>query len=649
MGFAALALALALVGGATPAKALTQAEVNAIIQVLGLTGSQATLLQGLVTGGGSAGSCSFTGDLTMGSRGADVTCLQNYLTGTGHFTFSGGATGYFGSITKAAVAAWQAANGVSPAAGYFGSISRAKYSSMAGPTPTTPTTPTTPPAGITTPGIEGTLTVSKNPSPSSGITIREGETKVAVLGLEIEAKNSDLAVQRVKLNIGTTTTTYTKIFSRVYLMDGSTVVAQSDLNSSTVFKEGSNYFVQITGFSWIVPKNTKRILTVAMDMMATIKAADQHTWTLTLPVDGVRALDGANIDQKSPSTAFSNDVTTAASLTDSANLIISLNSASPVIREVVASQGTTEDEYDKMDAAIFDLKAEKDSIKIVDMHVQVLKSVTVGASTATATTAYLYDGSTLVGSAAISSSAVAGGMDALFDDIDYVVPKDTTKPLTVKLDIRDAQGNPAIFEIWASSTGITAESSTGGTITKTGSTTGERVTVRNTGAEFTLLSKTIEKSATASQNNVSTSTAKATFTLRIKAVGADVMFGTVASTSPLVGTTTISANGGSGRFDLYQNSVATSSLAASSTDYTTPASGVVTAGLTESWTLSEGNSIDLPVSFTVEGRHVSGALFPTGSYTVGLESIRWVGPAGSSTSNFMAGKSSWRTAGVTLP
>ncbi len=84
-----------------------------------------------------AGKCSFTRDLTVGVRGDDVTCLQNYLTGTGHFTYAGGATGYFGSVTKSAVSAWQAANAVSPTAGYFGSKSQAKYNSMvvAGPAP----------------------------------------------------------------------------------------------------------------------------------------------------------------------------------------------------------------------------------------------------------------------------------------------------------------------------------------------------------------------------------------------------------------------------------------------------------------------------------------------------------------------------------
>ena len=76
----------------------------------------------------TADKCSFTRSLTVGSRGDDVTCLQNYLKGAGHLSVN--ATGYFGSLTKAAAASWQSANGVAPAVGYFGPISRAKYDSL---------------------------------------------------------------------------------------------------------------------------------------------------------------------------------------------------------------------------------------------------------------------------------------------------------------------------------------------------------------------------------------------------------------------------------------------------------------------------------------------------------------------------------------
>ena len=116
---------------AAPAKAATVEELQA--QIAALMAQISSL-----SGGSSApaAGCTFTRALTTGSTGADVTCLQNYLIGAGH-AISAGATGYFGSQTAAAVAAWQTANGVTPAAGYFGSVSQAKYNALMAATPST--------------------------------------------------------------------------------------------------------------------------------------------------------------------------------------------------------------------------------------------------------------------------------------------------------------------------------------------------------------------------------------------------------------------------------------------------------------------------------------------------------------------------------
>jgi len=138
--------------------ALLQAQIATLqAQLLALAGA---------TSGGSSAQCSFTRDITLGSRGDDVICLQNYLTSTGHFTYAGGSTGYYGSITKLALAAWQAANGVAPAAGYFGPISRAKYSMVASGTVVVPTPGTVVPGPIAT---SGALTVSAGVHPSASL------------------------------------------------------------------------------------------------------------------------------------------------------------------------------------------------------------------------------------------------------------------------------------------------------------------------------------------------------------------------------------------------------------------------------------------------------------------------------------------------
>ncbi len=72
----------------------------------------------------AASSCAFVRDLTVGSKGEDVKCLQSVLDVAPQ-------SGFFGPATKAAVAGWQKRSGVSPASGYFGARSRAAFAGAA--------------------------------------------------------------------------------------------------------------------------------------------------------------------------------------------------------------------------------------------------------------------------------------------------------------------------------------------------------------------------------------------------------------------------------------------------------------------------------------------------------------------------------------
>lgn len=122
------------------------------------------------TGGGTTTACSFTRSLTVGSTGEDVKCLQQYLNSAGYPVASSGAgspgseTTYFGSRTKTAVAAWQAASGVTPSVGYFGPISQAKYTSLA-------TTGTGGTGGTGDTGTGGTGGTGGTTAPGTGLTV----------------------------------------------------------------------------------------------------------------------------------------------------------------------------------------------------------------------------------------------------------------------------------------------------------------------------------------------------------------------------------------------------------------------------------------------------------------------------------------------
>ncbi|MEK7537172.1 MAG: peptidoglycan-binding protein, partial [Patescibacteria group bacterium] len=144
--------------------------------------------------------CSFTRSLFLGvSSGDDVKCLQTFLNAAGHAVAASGAgspgneTTFFGSRTKAAVASWQAANGVSPAAGYFGPVSRAKYSSMVagGQVPTTPTV-------SPSPGVPGNVVVSLAPDNPAAKTVTLNASSETMMSLRFTGtgKVQELAFKR---------------------------------------------------------------------------------------------------------------------------------------------------------------------------------------------------------------------------------------------------------------------------------------------------------------------------------------------------------------------------------------------------------------------------------------------------------------------
>jgi peptidoglycan hydrolase-like protein with peptidoglycan-binding domain len=76
----------------------------------------------------------FSHSLYMGISGSDVTALQEYLNVQGYLSVS--ATGYFGPLTQAAVARWQAQGGVvalgGVGSGTFGPLSRAYFARSCG-------------------------------------------------------------------------------------------------------------------------------------------------------------------------------------------------------------------------------------------------------------------------------------------------------------------------------------------------------------------------------------------------------------------------------------------------------------------------------------------------------------------------------------
>lgn len=116
----------------TTTTSTTQSDAAIAAQIKTLLATIASLQAQLgLTGTVSAGSTGFTRNLTVGSTGADVMALQQWLNAHGFTVAVSGAgsagheTMTFGGATQAALAKYQASVGITPPAGYFGAKTRA--------------------------------------------------------------------------------------------------------------------------------------------------------------------------------------------------------------------------------------------------------------------------------------------------------------------------------------------------------------------------------------------------------------------------------------------------------------------------------------------------------------------------------------------
>ena len=128
-----LTIAFSLAVGAGAASSLTASDIDMLFS-LGLISKEKAVAAKANLGRPSTVTSTpstvtkgylFTKDLKTGSRGMDVTALQNLL-GVSP------ATGYFGELTKAAVIKYQMNRGISPATGYVGAKTRASLNAAAG-------------------------------------------------------------------------------------------------------------------------------------------------------------------------------------------------------------------------------------------------------------------------------------------------------------------------------------------------------------------------------------------------------------------------------------------------------------------------------------------------------------------------------------
>ena len=265
---AGLALATSMLSLAPMAQAasLTSSQIQSILGLLtsfgansatianvqaALNGTSSTSTTGGSTTTTSTASCSFTGDLTIGSTGAAVTCLQQALI-AGGYSIPAGATGYFGVQTQAAVAAWQKAVGVSPTAGYFGAISRAHWNLGGGSSSSTTTTTTTTTTNPTA-GTGNGLKISLSATSPNGTVLVQGQG-IGDLGDFVFANPTASPINVTTLTFNRTGVSNDATLANVYLYNAGTRITDSAgvSNSTFSFTNAAGLFTVPAGQTYTV-------------------------------------------------------------------------------------------------------------------------------------------------------------------------------------------------------------------------------------------------------------------------------------------------------------------------------------------------------------------------------------------------------------
>ena len=266
-----------------------QAQITALL-------AQISQLQG-APAASNIGCYAFTRDLTDGVSGADVSALQSYLASKGMFAVA--PTGYFGAITKAAVASWQSANGVMPAAGYFGAVSRAKYAAtcgevIVGDDDTSGDDDDTSNGDFFSGDAEGSLENFDQITSLSNEDVGEDAEDVPVIGVEFDADGADQMVERVNVVIDNPSDVaqddLEDFIQDVSLWLDGEELARMEVGDASYDRGADEYTFRFVGLEGIVMDGDTAKLEVAVTGPSNVNGDnDAEGWDVTIPDNGIRA------------------------------------------------------------------------------------------------------------------------------------------------------------------------------------------------------------------------------------------------------------------------------------------------------------------------------------------------------------------------
>ena len=466
-------VAMSFASFAPAAKADTTTTTTTTTNAAQIAALQAQLAA--LMAGSSTGACtSFVANLTMGSKGADVTALQSWLISKG-FSIPAGATGYFGAQSKAALAAYQASVGISPAVGYFGPVTRAKVNALGCATGSTTTTTTTSTVGLTGSGrLTNISTLGDTTS-----DIKEGDGATQVLGVSVDAVNGDVAIQRLDVTLtasstGSQSANMDKYVSTVAVyLDGTKI---GSMAASAGDKDGRVWTYRFSNLNGVVKSGKTGNLYVKVTPLSSIGTSeDGKTVGAQLAANSLRAVAADGISDTYISStiyqAFTVSSVTAGTLT------VTAANDNPKASQIAVGSSTTSG----VTLLSFNAKAKNQAITINDLA--------IGLGTSDSLTDVVSSVKLMKGSTVLKSKAVSSGTYGVitFDGINDMIAKDATANYTIVADLRGDANYADGTTLIASSTtsGWDVSDADGASVTPSAAAVGNTMTLTATGITVT--------------------------------------------------------------------------------------------------------------------------------------------------------------------
>jgi hypothetical protein len=295
------------------------------------------------------------------------------------------------------------------------------------------------------------------------------------------------------------------LINTIKVWDGSTVLATLPVNASTFTKDSNSvYYARLSGLNFLVPKDATKTLTVSFstNSMDTdrVVVIDGYGTNSLRAVSGNGVSSFYNLDALTRTHTFKKPGTATLTLSAAASPLRSQN-----------FRINPDNGVQQASVLTFNVRSETGNSKIENVYASTTWSGTAPS------TLYLYDGSTLLA----SKNVVTSGGTINFDNLSVVIPKDTTKTLTVKADLPSSASNGSFSSTTVSR--IVFERPNG----TTNDATGSQVFGVNHYAYTKTAMITLAAAPTITAQNAAisggTSTVTAVFPLNIAALGGNVV------------------------------------------------------------------------------------------------------------------------------